>query len=186
MVWGCIISYSVARYIRIVEVSGSNPLCSTTRKALKSLDFRAFLMLKFWMVIYDKNVNNGLNLDYIIHGPAKLNLYIPTWHIVSIWEAIRIFFTIVWANACMYSFDRFTCKPSPKLIPPLVDTNAISWSLFHINSKKQLHYMTEIFIWQGYLSGWTLAYRWRKGSSYWEAFEYRDTYSISELWCSWL
>ena len=68
----------VARYIRIVEVSGSNPLCSTTRKALKSLDFRAFLMLKFWMVIYDINVNNGLNLDYIIHGQAKLYLHIPT------------------------------------------------------------------------------------------------------------
>ena len=27
----------VARYIRIVEVSGSNPLCSTTRKTLDSI-----------------------------------------------------------------------------------------------------------------------------------------------------
>ena len=67
----------VARYIRIVEVSGSNPLCSTTLKALKSLGFRAFLMLKFWMVIYSKNVNNGLDLYYIIHGQAKQNLHIP-------------------------------------------------------------------------------------------------------------
>ena len=35
----------VARDIRIVEVRGSTPLCSTGRKALKSLDFRAFLFL---------------------------------------------------------------------------------------------------------------------------------------------
>ena len=33
----------VARDIRIVEVRGSTPLCSTRREALKSLDFRAFL-----------------------------------------------------------------------------------------------------------------------------------------------
>ena len=39
--------YSLSRVsyndIRIVEVRGSTPLCSTRREALKSLDFRAFL-----------------------------------------------------------------------------------------------------------------------------------------------
>ena len=34
----------VARYIRIVEVSGSNPLCSTIKKALKLSGFRAFVV----------------------------------------------------------------------------------------------------------------------------------------------
>ena len=68
----------VARYIRIVEVSGSNPLCSTTRKALKSLDFRAFLMLKSKMTIYVKHVYCGLNLDPIMQKQAKLYLHIPT------------------------------------------------------------------------------------------------------------
>ena len=34
---------STTRDIRIVEVRGSTPLCSTRREALKSLDFRAFL-----------------------------------------------------------------------------------------------------------------------------------------------
>ena len=30
--WGCATYHSLARYIRIVEVSGSNPLCSTIQK----------------------------------------------------------------------------------------------------------------------------------------------------------
>ena len=41
----------VARYIRIVEVSGSNPLCSTSRKPLKSLDFEGFLY-SFFILLF--------------------------------------------------------------------------------------------------------------------------------------
>ena len=49
----------VARYIRIVEVSGSNPLCSTTKKPLKLLDFKGFFL---WLLeseiggIYDVKI----------------------------------------------------------------------------------------------------------------------------------
>ena len=40
----------VARYIRIVEVSGSNPLCSTTRKTLDSIR----ILGSFFIFLYNR------------------------------------------------------------------------------------------------------------------------------------
>ena len=48
----------VVRYIRIVEARGSTPLCSTTFKALKSLDFKAFFV--------SETVALGMNISFVM------------------------------------------------------------------------------------------------------------------------
>ena len=57
----------VARYIRIVEVSGSNPLCSTTKKPLKSQDFEGFCLLSIFL--------NFAGKCHVIYGKWKNIIY---------------------------------------------------------------------------------------------------------------
>ena len=69
----------VARYIRIVEVSGSNPLCSTTRKTLDSIrilgSFFIFLYNRFSGV--DSRFDSNQLFSRVLMGQKARCFFVP-------------------------------------------------------------------------------------------------------------